>query len=73
MIWSGKTRIIPDLHLDLHLGYDPSFPAIPLWVMECGFSLDEKSMKCKLAVVVKISPEMDAAFMISICEKIPFP
>ena len=73
MIWSGKTRIIPDLHLDLRPGYDPSLPAIPLWVMECGFSSDEKSMKRKLAVVVKISPEMDAAFMISICEKNSLP
>ncbi|KAI9574059.1 hypothetical protein HD554DRAFT_2166914 [Boletus coccyginus] len=65
-IESDNNSVTPDFRLDLELSYRPLEFPVPVWIVECGFSQTRIGMERKLAAAVAISPEIDAAFMISI-------
>ncbi|KAI6025196.1 hypothetical protein BKA83DRAFT_4491939 [Pisolithus microcarpus] len=66
-VWDGEatTIIIPDLCLDL---WPPGGLSLPIWAMESGFSSTLVQMCSQLKAVADIVPELDAAFLVSVCE-----
>jgi hypothetical protein len=67
-ICKGPTVVIPDFMLDLRPLHRVALEPVPLWIRECGFSSTRSHMVYQLKSVVEIAPEMDATFMICICE-----
>lgn len=68
MLESLKNLIQPDFHLDLYPCYHPIAFGILIWVSKCGFSQAHPAIECQLQIAAKLTPQMDATFMIFIHE-----